>query len=614
MPALVAQSPASTALTQRQGWLLSLSLLSLFVVFQHFGLSLLPDRRLEIPATAIHPLGQGASVAYQFAFDGATPDRPHNPHSRVQLLQDGRPLESRTVLGPQMYPIRNGAWAHAPGLILFSASDNSDPRTGSHRFTICYPWLAAPGWGLVGGLLFVASTSLLWRDFLRFKPAPLEAAPEAHGPWRGPLLLISLVFLAGLYCNTGTLSPYASSGIPRVDVDTGYLYNIDHGEFRALYHFVNGAERTAWEHAILLRRVLYPVLAWPFMRLAGFELGGTLASLAISWLGLILALHALRRQVGRRGALFAGLLLAVYPGAAYWSGLPYLYAVIVPGCLLLMAGIVELSRHPSLPRTLLISLGLGFGYLAYDFVAFFLPASVLVLALQRRWNAAVVTVVGQVLPILCWLAALRWVFHVPALNSNTGIYDVIVRAYLSPGDLNAWFSLAGDAPAAAWNVWFGANFQFLPLLALAVLALNPVTSRVRPTLAGLALLASVAALFAFINLSPLHSGPWVLRGSWVSRIYQPALAVCIYACARWWQHLPPLSRPSQWGIRALVALVLVGNAVITFGPILGNPGGVAGEAFFRFYTHTDVILIRSLDTNLTTQGRRPIGFPRRSAP
>ncbi len=55
----------------------------------------------------------------------------------------------------------------------------------------------------------------------------------------------------------------------------------------------------------------------------------------------------------------------------------------------------------------------------------------------------------------------------------------------------------------------------------------------------------------------------------------------------------------------------MGNALVVFGPILGNPLHVSQEAFYRFYDHTDAHFL--YESNLESLGRRPIGFPRQPA-
>ena len=119
-----------------------------------------------------------------------------------------------------------------------------------------------------------------------------------------------------------------------------------------------------------------------------------------------------------------------------------------------------------------------------------------------------------------------------------------------------------------------------------------------------------AALFAFTNLAPEQNLQWNMRGSWISRLYQPLFPVLVFFIARWWQHLPALPRSAQLALRTLLAAVLAGNAAVILGPILGNPLRLSEEAFYRFYTHADVILIRPYEPNLREHGRRPLGFTR----
>jgi hypothetical protein len=84
-------------------------------------------------------------------------------------------------------------------------------------------------------------------------------------------------------------------------------------------------------------------------------------------------------------------------------------------------------------------------------------------------------------------------------------------------------------------------------------------------------------------------------------------ALVLFA-ARWWQNLPPL----DWRRRALVWTALgctaAGNALIIFGPILGNPLKVSETAFYRFYNHSELHWL--YESHLREYGRRPIGFPR----
>ena len=142
-----------------------------------------------------------------------------------------------------------------------------------------------------------------------------------------------------------------------------------------------------------------------------------------------------------------------------------------------------------------------------------------------------------------------------------------------------------------------------------MLALNPVTSRIRLLPAEVALLLITVGLFLFNNLAPDYAGSgWVMRGTWIARLYQPVFPALVVFIARWWQTLPPLEGNRRALIWAVVGCVAAGNALIVFGPVLNNPLQVSEHAFYRFYNHTDSHWIYT--THLKDYGRRPLGCPR----
>jgi hypothetical protein len=65
-------------------------------------------------------------------------------------------------------------------------------------------------------------------------------------------------------------------------------------------------------------------------------------------------------------------------------------------------------------------------------------------------------------------------------------------------------------------------------------------------------------------------------------------------------------------VMSLFALATAGDALIVFGPILGNPLGLSGYAYYRFYDHTDAHFVYA--QNLRELGHRPIGFPMKMKP
>ena len=573
-----------------------------FVLLVHnYGINLLPYEQIEMQPPKIRPHAE-SSFTYTYNYSASFPDRDSSHMSRVRLSENGQMFLLRLTPPTEVLLVGGGRWSHLPGRILFTSLDNTDPRENGRRYIIHSPLLYHSHWGRTAAAGFAAAVAgLYWRTRGR-QPAPALAAPAPQRV-RWLIVLAAIVLVAGLYCNTGTLPPYANTYPPYVHPETGYLYNNDHPHFRALFDFVDGQPRETWNGAIMLRRILFPVLAWPAMKLWGFELGGTVTGLLLTVLAFMAVVELIRRQIGPRGAALAAGLLALYPGITYWSGLPYTHVLIIPLSLLLTFALRALQRTSG-ARFVLISLAMGLAYLGYDLLPYFVPAAALVLAVQRRWAAIVVSTLLQLGPLVLWLAALRLVFHQPVANSNSGSYAAVLSAYRHIRDIPSWWAEITHFPDVGLNVFFAANFIFLPALFLALLPLNAVTSRVRLAPEEGALLLAGLVLFLVNNLSPPYGG-WSMRGTWIARLYQPLFPVLLLFIARWWQHCPPLGRARHL-VTALVALTALGQGLVVFGPILNNPGGVSERAFYGFYNHTQAHFL--YEYYLRQHGRRPFGF------
>lgn len=587
--------------------ILGLMALGSFLLFFHnYGLTFLPANPFEISPARIRPFSKEKSFAYAVRFRHGEPDRWLSPRSGTRFFENDKEYRTRLPAPDEVQLAGGERWTHDSDRVVFATSDNTDPRTNGRQYTILSPVLYNH---VVGGMsalvLAIAVAGLYWLNRRQAAPAP---APADSPRWRWHCAGAALLFVAGLYCNTGTLAPYANTGLHKVDPATGYLYNVDHPHFRVLYDFVNGADRPVWDGALMLRRILFPVLAWPFMRVAGFEVGGTLAALLLNLAGFLIFVSALRRRVGERGAIFAAWLLALYPGAAYWGGLPYPYALICPLSLLLMLGLLRLFEAENWRSVAGVSLAMGVAYLGYDLIVFFLPASLLLLAWRRRFGAAALSAGLQVLPLGLWVLWLAHGLHQPLDNSNAGLYRIILHSFLQIRDLGEWWSQVSYFADIGFDVHFGANFIFLPALFLALVGVNPLTSRIRLLPAEAALLAAGLALFLFNNLAQEYGGTWVMRGTWIARLYQPVFPAFILFAARWWQQLPPLEDWKRRLVHGGLAIVMAGNALIVFGPILNNPLRLSETAFYRFYNH---IAAHGLYEHfLKEHGRRPLGFPR----
>jgi hypothetical protein len=421
----------------------------------------------------------------------------------------------------------------------------------------------------------------------------------------------SLVLILGIWVSSGTLAPYAATlANPYVWGPCDYLLNIDHNHFKAVFWMLDGAPRDQWEYSVVLRRVLHPLLAYPFMKVLGFGAGGIVAN-ALLALGSIAAFwRSLQARYGGKVPMALLWLLATYPGIFYWAGLPYSYAVIVPASLLSMVLLWKLETAAGWRTALLCGLGAGVLSTGYDLLPFFGAAGVLLLVSKRLWGSAAIFAGAAVVPTVAVAVILRAVFAVPFESSNTNAYGNIVGSYLSLGSLteeglSTWGRLLAKLPGIVLDVFLYSNFLFLPLLfLLCLLAARwlPEGARIVPR-AEACVLAAAVLLFFFNNLAPPYTG-WQLRGSWLPRIYQPVFPVMISILAGLFARadlLPRRLRAALWGA---LALTLAANVWIVFGPVLGSTR-LSQTVYHRFYRHDKAT---AYEETLAKFGRRPLGF------
>ena len=148
-------------------------------------------------------------------------------------------------------------------------------------------------------------------------------------------LICGCFFVAGAcWLSSGTMAPYAST-LPRplIIKPCNYLVNTDQPHFEATYLMLQGRPAEEWKYSVVLRRTLYPVLAYPLMRMWGFLAGGVITSILLQVFAFAGFAIWCRRRIGKRAGWLAIPLLATYPGIYYWAGLPYSYASIVPATL-----------------------------------------------------------------------------------------------------------------------------------------------------------------------------------------------------------------------------------------------------------------------------------------
>jgi hypothetical protein len=423
-----------------------------------------------------------------------------------------------------------------------------------------------------------------------------------------------LTVVLGWLC-TGTLAAYAVGlDIALVLTPCRYLANCDHGHFLASFLMLDGAPRQNWEWSVVLRRTLYPILSYPFMKVLGFDGGGIVANFLLAVAALVGFTLYLRRQVGERGAMAATLLLATYPGLHYWIGLPYCYAIIVPGSICATVMLWELQGEDRTAAIAFLSLGLGALYLGYDLAIFFGPAALwLVWRRNRRASPVALAALCQALPSILNLAVLRYALDVPLVNSNSEVFGAVLASYAHPGDLGAWGALLARAPLVLLQNALASNFVWLPLLFVGtwLVARRRGLARLEPF--ELAVLVCAVGVWALNNLAPPYPGKWQMRGEWIARLYQPTFGVMLTFLARFAEAATgEPGRLRRWSLAAIGGAVVL-NALVMLGPFV-SATRYTGHLYEAFYAHapphsdygrapTEVMV-----EHLEELGRRPLGL------
>lgn len=422
---------------------------------------------------------------------------------------------------------------------------------------------------------------------------------QRDGRYAAHVGLAAMVMALAIWLSTGTMAPYAATAqYPRILEPCHYLINVDHDHFAAATAMIAGEPSERWAGSVVLRRLLFPIVAHPFIQTMGFMAGGVIASILLHVIALLSFATFVSRRVGERGAITTAWLLATYPGITYWAGLPYSYTVIVPGSLFGLILLYRLHDATAIRGVARAAFLLGLIFIGYDLGPFFGPAAVVVLIVRRRIAWMVAAAVAMALPTLLVFGMLLSI-RLPILNANTAGYLTVLSAYLPPRELHLWIEYLMDLPLVFLSNFVFGNLIFLPLLFVAALLVGRRLHIPLLSWPERALLLSGAALFLFNNAAPPYDG-WQMRGHWIARLYQPLFVAFLVVIAQVTERLggTPLRR---WS--AAVIFVIASNASVAFGPVLMNP--LAAYAYHKFYVHSPP---ESLLVNLQRFGRRPLGF------
>ena len=431
-------------------------------------------------------------------------------------------------------------------------------------------------------------------------------APSFRTSYRAHLRMASVILLASIWLSSGSMAPYgATLNTPLVQEPCQYLVNIDHSHHQAVLLMLEGKDKSEWGFSVVLRRWLFTVLAFPFMRLWGFETGGFMASVVFHLISFHLFVAFLKNEIGTTAAVAGMWLLATYPGISYWAALPYAYAAIVPCSLCAIMLLWKLERATLLTTGIGLSLLLGVLFIAYDLLPFFGLAAIIIVVVKRRYRHLPWVLLALIIPSVASNLLLRVFFGVGFRNDNTDVYYSVIQSYLHKPDVHGWIALLTDLPRILVDNYLFSNFLFLPLLFLILCAFNFLAGRrLRFSLTEKAVLLAVATVFLFNNVAPPYPG-WQLRGYYITRLYQPLFIVLLLFSARMAQQAFVLRGRWRNAILALLVIAVVANATVAFGPVIHNR--FTGQIYYRFYRHASP---DSLEVNLNRYGRRPLGFCR----
>lgn len=413
-------------------------------------------------------------------------------------------------------------------------------------------------------------------------------------------LIFGILSLATLWLSSGTLAPYAASHHqPLLDKECNYLFNLDHSHFEATYLFLNGAPPEQWDQSVVLRRILYPLIAYPFMRATDFLTGGFIASALLHLLCGVLFLRFIKELYGINTQRYCAVALATFPGIAYFGSLPYSYACIVPFSLIGFMCLSKLNDSSSIPRAA-ISYGLLLGMLnlGYDLFAFFLPTGLLLLSLRKAWFSAVLFAICSVIIPLTSTVLLEHVFNVPIVNSNTVSYGNIFGAYLSIFTRlrTDWLPLLAQLPYVFLHNFIFSTFLVLPVTVTMVSVYNLQQKRALFNRVETAFIVTGFLIWLFNNAAPPYEG-WQLRGFWIARVYLPLFVpLLVFACRSIATITPPLR------FYCLSALVLC-QSLVVYGPFFGFDS-LSDYLYAEFYQHSKH---GAFSDNVQKHGRHLLG-------
>ena len=398
-----------------------------------------------------------------------------------------------------------------------------------------------------------------------------------------------------LWLSSGTMVPYAVTTTNPVSIgECNYLGNPDHAHFEAIYRFLQSDAKNGWTDNLLLRRILLPLISYPFFKKFGFMTGGFIANLLTLLLSVVLFYRFMRTRLDESELKYVLMMLATYPGIYYWSSLPYSYAFIVPGCLLGYTLLTKIGESENIIKIAASSLAMGILFLGYDLFPFFLTAVASILLRKKYYLKIPMSVVLMLVPMFVWnYLILKLYYHVEIVNENSGVYGMILKSYLHLSNIKEWMLLIFKSPFEFLRVYLFSSFVFIPILFGYVLVK---ISYEKISLIDRAFLFCALILFLFNHWAPAYEG-WQMRGGYLARLYQPVFLSFIIIIAKF-------TSANARNVRK-IQFVCAMNALVVLGIWVHSP--LSSQVYLNFYRHSNRDP-NNLWMNLEKYGKRPLGI------
>lgn len=431
-------------------------------------------------------------------------------------------------------------------------------------------------------------------------------------------------------------------GSPGVECRSECLYvaDLDHEHFLATFLMLDGADKSSFNFSVALRRILFPVLAYPFMKLMGYEVGGILTSFVLHLIVFLVFISFIRREIGEKAAIFAMWAVATFPGITFFGGMPYSYAIIFP-CFMIVAILMwHLAKAENLKKVFLLSLGLGIAFLGYDLLPTFGLGALLLMLRRKMYLGAIITLAGIMIPNTLTGFVLKYYYGADALNANIAVYGFITFSYfglvqgfisnlvgIDPNssigaflnknapfpDLGQWFEIVKFFPLHLLFNFFYSAFLYFPIFFILLRFSKLFGERLKLNSMETAVILALFILFIFNNLAPPYRS-WQMRGFGYVRIYESLSIILILYIARKIQTLGDLPTLKQRLLLGAASLFIALNFITSVSTFFPNSLGLWVYSSFTLYDskYGKIIsdttgTIDGFKANISRYGRYPIG-------